>query len=89
MTKRARSRTARPSRTASMSNPAAPPEIPAISVPIEVLGALGRGLAREEPVEVGPVPVRVGDLVVGARRDEQLVAPVRERRGRALPASCA
>ena len=52
------------------------PGNPAELSEIKVLGALGCGFGGEEPVEVGAIPVGVGNLVVGARRDEELVAPV-------------
>ena len=54
---------------------------------VEVDGARGLGLLRERVIEVRPVPVRVGDLVVRARRDQQLplaFGVVGERLARAM-----
>ena len=39
-------------------------------------GAFALGFAGEKRVEVGAIPVSVGDLVAGARRHEELVAPL-------------
>ncbi len=44
---------------------------------IDVLRARRPRLLQEEEIEVGAIPVRVGDLVVGARRDEELIGALR------------
>src|SRR5215472_8689690 len=43
---------------------------------VEVLHSLSLGLVHQELIEVGAKPVRVGNLVSRARRDEELIAPL-------------
>src|SRR5258708_9938320 len=40
--------------------------------PVNVFNALGLGLANQEMVEVRPIPMRVGDSIVGTGGDEEL-----------------
>src|SRR5262249_32099751 len=44
---------------------------------VEILDPRRLRLADEKVIEVGAIPVRVGDFIVGARGDEELVAALR------------
>ena len=50
--------------------------------PIHVVERRLLRFLQKKMIELGPVPVRVGDLVVRARGDEKLVLPVRGVRER-------
>ena len=81
--KRARTENGSPRRSPSSCQPASSRATDREHDPIEIARARSFGFPLKEMIEIRPVPVRVGDRVVRARRDEELVAPVGRSRERA------